>query len=314
MLNRNRLRPIGFVSAMSLLCCALTSTAQDQSVMAAMQPTILESLTLDAYQRIVPRLSGLKAGDPIQSKIEWHVYPILDKQGNRKHVFGVSEGWVGPLSGGLWGSLSGFGNLAGRTGDLLLGEHVFGYLVGGTRLMPQYVVTTQATVIPREEYERLRKEKNDDVGFMLAAGDRFSFKGLTVKEVRQLTFPNTALKGKGQTLADLARSHATTERFGAAENKLKSLSQGTAFWDVMIALDMTFWTLDSGVSYKGWIADGYLGEAWSVLTDAGYFNVLRFGYLDGDNEVPKLVLIFKNNRVHKMAPFGTRYEITRHFD
>jgi hypothetical protein len=77
---------------------------------------------------------------------------------------------------------------------------------------------------------------------------------------------------------------------------------------------MAIATFDSGITYKAWLADGYLGKAWTRLTPGGHFSVLRFGYLQDNQEVPRLALIFRNGRVHKVVPHGTQEELQRHFE
>jgi hypothetical protein len=243
----------------------------------------------------------------------------------------VSDGWVSSFSDGFIGGTYGFGKLIGQNGNVLLGEHLFGYLLGGATLVPQYVIRTQATVISEEEYRRLRSEEADYLGWTDAPGERAAtriyFKDVAVKEARQLAYSDTLLKRRegarapGPTLRDNLRWHTTIERFRAAESKLKSLALGTDFWEASATLDMTIVTLDSGMTYEAWFADGYLGGVWAMLTTAGYFKVWRFGYLEylegqkvPQREVPKLALIFKNNRVHKVVPYGTLEELIRHFE
>lgn len=324
MSNRNLLRSIAVASAVLLFGRA--AIAQDP-----LQQKIMESLSASAYERVVPVLSGLKAGDRITSKIKWRVFPI-ERQGKTVGALPIADGWVRTLSGGFpAGSEFGFGSLVGKTGDVLLGEHVFGYLLGGmgkpdvvfTTLHPQYVVYTQATVIAEEEYSRLKSEKADNLGWTDAQSDqrtRIYFKDVSVKETRQLKFTRPD-KYKGATLveanitlAEWVRSFVTIERFKAAEGNLESLAPGTDFWEALFALKMVIGTLDSGITYKVWRADGYLGQAWQKLTPNGYFDVLRFGYVENGREIPKLALIFKNGRVHKVVPHGTQEEVGRHFD
>ena len=309
MSNRNILRSIGLVSAMSLLGYAVTSAPQDLR-----QQMTADSLTVAAYERVVPRLSELKAGDRIDSKIDLKLYPILDRGKKTDAVVAVSDGWVGAFSGGTLGAATGFGRFVEQTGDALLGEHVFGYLLERSMLVPQYVVATQATVISQDEY---RRKKHDASGFVFAGeGTRLHFKDLSVRGIRKLQFKGPdKLEGgykKGQPMS--VRSFATIERFKEAEKTLKSLTRDTDFWDALFALKMAIVTFDSGVTFKAWLADGYLGEAWQKLTPRGNFEVFRFGYLEGDQEIPRLALIFKNRRVHSLAPHGTREEVEQNFD
>ena len=311
MLNRTLLLAATFAGTILLVGSLAVPQAHGQNV-------IIESLSVTAYQRVAPRLTDLKPGDRVQSRFKWRVFE------GKPRPIAVADGWVGPFSGGFpFGSEMGFGEFIGWTGELLLGEHLFGYLVDGEMLVPRYVVTTQATVIPEEEYNRLVGEKADNVGFTFTtrttvnAPGRIEFKDAVVKEVRPLAFSDAPLRARGApgpTLRDDIRWYASTERFKVAESKLRALAAGMDYWDALAALGMVFVTLDSGLTYRAWLADGYLGAPRSMLTAAGFFKVLRFGYLEGNKEMPQLALIFKNNRVHKLVPHGTLEELMSHFD
>jgi len=309
MSTRNIEGSIRIGSALLCLGCAVPAAAQD-----AGQQLTMESLTVAAYERIVPRLSELRVGDRITSKIDFNLFPILER-GKKVGTVAVSDGWVGALSGGTLGGATGFGGFVGRTGDVILGEHVFGYLFEGGMLVPQYQVITQATVISQGEYN---EKKHDAGGFVFFPGDRtrLYFKDLSVREIRKLPFKGPdKLEGgyrKGEPLS--VRSFVTIERFKEAEKTLTSLTPGTEFWDAMFALKMAIATSNSGVTFRTWLADGYLGQASEKLTPRGNFLVFRFGYLEGDQELPKLALIFKNHRVHRLVPHGTPEEAEQNFD
>ena len=314
MVNKTLLHAATLGSAIVMFGCGATWLAQDVGQKTA------ESLSVAAYGRVAPRLAALNPGDRMQSKFEWDDFDT--KRQGRARFVAVADGWAAPFSGGFpTGSLFGFGKITGRTAEGLLGEHLFGYLVGGATLVPRYVVSTQATVIPEEEYKRLASEKARNIGFTDAPLERAAtlifFKDAVVKEVRPLAFTDTPVKDRGApgpTLGDDLRWYASAERFKVAESKLKSLPPGMDYWEALAALGMVFVTLDSGLTYKVWLADGHLGDPRSVLTAAGFFKVLRFGYLEGSNEVPQLALIFKNNRVHKLVPHGRPEELMGHFD
>lgn len=127
------------------------------------QQRILESLSVDAYERVVPRLTALKPGDRIDP-LWWDTYKY-ERQG-KKSVLTVGDGWVAPLSGYFFGSF-GFGRFIGQTGNVLLGEHVFGYLLFDSTLSPQYVhvLLTRATLISRDEYDRLGGLRTPNAGW-----------------------------------------------------------------------------------------------------------------------------------------------------
>lgn len=308
------------VAAVTLAACATAPpggiTADPAAAQDPRQQLTMDSLTVAAYERVVPRLSELRAGDRITSKIELNLIPILERGKKTDAVVAVSDGWVGALSGGTLGAATGFGGFVGQTGDVLLGEHLFGYLFERGMLVPQYVVAMQATVISADEYKR-RKDKAKADGLVFARDKtRLYFRDLSVVGIRKLKFMGPDKLEGGYRIGEpaSARSFVTIERFEEAEKKLKSLTPGTDFWDALFALNMSIATFDSGVTFRAWLADGYLGQAWEKLTPGGNFHVLRFGYLQDNNEVPKLALIFKNGRVHKLVPHGTQEELERYFE
>jgi len=309
MSNRNIVGLIQLGSALLLLGFAVPAAAQDPR-----QQLTMDSLTVAAYERVVPRLSELRAGDRITSKIELNLFPILERGKKTDAVVAVSDGWVGALSGGTLGAATGFGGFVGQTGDVLLGEHLFGYLFERGMLVPQYVVAMQATVISADEFRR-RKDKADGLVF---ARDktRLYFKDLSVVGIRKLKFMGPDKLEGGYRIGEpaSARSFVTIERFKEAEKKLQSLTPGTDFWGALFALNMSIATFDSGVTFRAWLADGYLGQAWQKLTPRGNFEVFRFGYLEGDQEIPRLALIFKNHRVHRLVPHGSHEEVEQNFD
>jgi hypothetical protein len=302
--------------SISLIGCA--SAPSGESVR---QEKNIESLSASAYKRVLPRLVALKPGDNIDSQVEWRFFKTT-KQGRTIDTYAVADGWVAPLSGGNLGAL-GLGRVRGRSGDMLFGEHVFGYLWGGVTLVPQYAVVTQATLILPNEYDDLMKKQSPQLGWADMPRDNLSpktqFKNATVKEVRRLNFSEPDLLEVGVeveeekvTLADTIRRITARERFEAAVTRLESLEPGTEFWEAIRALDMIYLTPDSGIKYHI-IGDGFLGGSWTKLMPNGFFAVMRFGYIEDNKEVPKLALIFKNNKVHKLVPHASREALQRYF-
>jgi hypothetical protein len=286
---------------------------------AAAQPDLRQKLTSDcltvaAYERVVPRLTELRPGDRIESKIELKLFPILQGR-KRVDTVAVSDGWVSAFSGSALGAATGFGRFVGQTGDVLIGQHVFGYLFERGMLVPQYTITTQALVISQDEYNQ---KQHDASGFIILAegGPPLYFKNSTVMEIRKLKFKGPeSLEGANRIGDPISlKSFGTIERFHEADKKLNSLTPGTDFWDALFALNMSIVTFDSGVTFRAWFADGYLGKPWQKLTSRGNFEIFRFGYLEGDHEIPKLALIFKNSRVHRVVPYGTQEEMEQSFN
>jgi len=74
------------------------------------------------------------------------------------------------------------------------------------------------------------------------------------------------------------------------------------FLDALFALKMAIVTFDSGVTFKAWLADGYLGEAGrsNARGNLKYFDLVS----RGDQEIPKSLSFFKNRRVHSLVPHG----------
>ena len=297
----------------------LIGCASAPSVESITQQKSIESLSMSAYKRVLPRLTALKPGDNIGSKIDWKLFKL--KERGKTTSIAVADGWVAPLSDGSSGGAFGLGRITGRSGDMLFGEHVFGYLLGGSTLIPQYAVATQATLIHPEEYTDLMRKHSRNIGWAdMPRDDLFpntQFKGVTVKDVHRLDiYEGEEIEGvkleKAGTLADVIRSFTTRERFENAEKRLKSLIPGTDYWEVIRALNGIYMTPDSGIKYL-MLADGHLGGSWSKLIPNGYFLVMSFGYIEDNKEVPKLALIFKNSKVHKLVAHASREELQRYF-
>ena len=305
-------------SLFTMVSISLTGCASAPSAESIKQQKSGESLSVSAYKRVLPHLTALEPGDNIGSKIDWHHFKL--QEGGKTTRIGVADGWVAPLSGDFLGGLFGNGRISGRSGNLVFGEHVFGYLFSGATLVPQYVVMTQATLVTPEEYTQLVEKGTHNIGWADMPRDslpRTQFKNITVKEVRHLDiyededFEGVKLEKAG-TLADVIRSFTTRERFENAEKRLKSLIPGTDHWEVIKALNGIYMTTDSGIKYL-MLTDGHLGGSWGKLIPSGYFHVMSFGYIEDNKEVPKLALIFKNNKVHKLVAHASREELQRYF-
>lgn len=311
--KRNVLASLFITVSISLIGCASTPSVENFK-----QQKSIESLSASAYKRVLPSLTALKPGDDIRSKIDWQFFKL--QEGGKTTRIAAADGWVSPLSGDYLGGLFGNGRVMGRTENLLFGEHVFGYSISGTTLVPQYVVMTQATLVTPEEYTQLAEKNTHNIGWADMPRDslpRTQFKNITVKEARRLDiYEGEEIEGvkleKARTLADVIRSFTTRERFEDAEKRLKSLMPGTDYWEAVRALNGIYMTPDSGIKYL-MLTDGYLGGSWSKLMPNGYFLVMSFGYIEDNKEVPKLALIFKNNKVHKLAAHASREEMQRYF-
>lgn len=133
-------------------------------------------------------------------------------------------------------------------------------------------------------------------------------------EWHNLTFPDIKVEN-GFSLRDILKSHMTPDQFHEAEKKLREMEKGTDVWDVVKKLNGNYFTPNSGIGYA-LLMDGYLnykGGSWHKMTSNGLFLVWPFGYLDGETEVPKLSLIFKNGKLYKLVEYAAKAEIERVF-
>jgi hypothetical protein len=291
-----------------LLGCATTTTILTEG--GIKQEKYLGTLSLSAYERAVPRLKKLRPGDSVDGDSFAGTYYKVGKAGRVAEI----DGWVAPLSGNYFGGLFGFGGIIGRTEDSIIGQHVFGYVIGGATLVPKYVVNNQATILSQKEFKPGNKGQWW-VALAVPPLEITPYKDVIVKEVRELDFPDLKrfeIGGNVGNLDDVIRIHTTRERFAVAENRLKSLVHGTDLWDAIKTLEGVFITPDSGLEYLP-LVDGFLGGAWRKMTPDGVFLVWPFGYIEGLVQTPKLALIFKNNKVHELVPHAPREELERYF-
>jgi len=287
----------------------------------------IESTSKSAFNKVEPKLKELKTRENIHSKLEWHNLTLRDQ--GEKEYFSYANGWIGPLSGNHLGGWFGLGQITGRLGDKIFGEHVFGYLQFGTTIVPRYLVITEAHLIQPSEYHELAQTNYHNVGWLPTPGQpsgmppKTQYKNVLIKEVRMLDFdiqevdfsdPDIKVEN-GFSLRDILKSHMTPDRFHEAEKKLREMEKGTDVWDVVKKLNGNYFTPNSGIGYA-LLMDGYLnykGGSWHKMTSNGLFLVWPFGYLDGETEVPKLSLIFKNGKLYKLVEYAAKAEIERVF-
>ena len=300
------------------------------SMQQVMQKEIMESTTLSAYQRNEQQVQALKQGDSIDKKIKWEAY-TLQNQGKSTY-FVVADGWIGPLSGEYPGGIFGFGHVNARSGNTVFGEHVFGYLLYGTTLVPKYSVITQAELISPEEYMAFVKaKKTGTIGWFHNPGWNKSaqskkippvihFKNATIRKVRDLAVGREDTTGvtieKAGSLNEVVRSYLTREKFQKAEKQLKSVKAGSTPWDVMQALNGKYITPNSGLDYL-LLMDGFLmyknEGPWQKMTPKGHYVVWPFGYLNSEIEMPQIDLIFKNGKLHKLVKHAPKESIERQY-
>jgi len=295
-----------------------------------MQKEIMESTSQPAYQRNEPHVKALQPGDSINEKITWDFYS-MQNQGKSKD-FVVADGWIGRLSGQYLGGVFGFGQVNARSGGTVFGEHVFGYLLYGTTLVPKYSVIMQAELISFEEYKAFVKaKKTGTIGWFRTPGwkkgaqpkeipQAIHFKNATIQEVRTIDVAGEDIEGvtigKAGSLTDVVKSYLTQERFQKAEKQLKKVKAGATFWDVIAALKGKYMTPNSGMDYL-LLMDGFLmyknEGPWQKMTTKGYYVVWPFGYLENETEMPQLDLIFKNGKMHKLVKHEPKESIERQY-
>jgi hypothetical protein len=317
------------ISTLTVLL-SLLATGCAPSIQQIIQTKNIESTSKSAFDKVEPLLKDLKPGDDLQSKIKWRLFEI---QGQDKgNGIANADGWIGHLSGDYYGGLFGFGHIISRSENKLFGEHVFGYLVFGTTLVPRYSVITQAELIPYTEYKNLAEKKAVNWGLLPTPGwsehepqdkdipQLTFYRDVTVKEVRMLDYhikdadiSDSSVKvEKIGTLKDLAKLFLTPDRFHEAEIKLREIEKGTDAWEVIKKLNGKYFTPNSGINYF-LLMDGYIMDPWHKMTPDGLFVVWPFGYLEGEISIPKSSLIFKNDKVYKIVPYASKKETEEYF-
>lgn len=314
-----------FVLAFSLLAIPLSGCVHN------IPQLRLESTSKEAFKRAEPYLLSLKVGNPFNSLASNRSFYKISKRGEQENIICVADGWIERLSGGYRGGLYNFGRPYARSDNTVYGAHVYGYLWGNATLIPRYQVITQAKIVTDLNFEQLKnKEKEIDIGWLPGSGNEaIPFKNLIVKEVRLLDFTEPDLSGTHiESLATSDMSDKaylkflfnvkskTPEIFQKTEEKLKQIRKGSEEWEVIKLLNGRYVTPNFGKNYI-LIMDSFLNYKGDYklykMTSKGIFNVWPFGYMEGETETPKLVLIFKNGRVLKLVPYTSKAELEKYF-
>ena len=148
-----------------------------------------EQMSEQVYQSVLPELQQLAPGDNLSSieklmKTDW----IMSKSGKREGIIGYMPGWINRMSGDAPGAITLFGAMFAKSDQLINGRHVFGYVWGELNLVPQFEIITQATVIDKIEYDRLRARETNEIGIVQRESGRVYFKDLRVLKTRALPF------------------------------------------------------------------------------------------------------------------------------
>jgi len=277
-----------------------------------------EQMSEQVYQSVLPELQQLAPGDNLSSieklmKTDW----IMSKSGKREGIIAYMPGWINSMSGDAYGAITLFGAMFAKSGQLINGRHVFGYVWGELNLVPQFESITQATVIDKSEYDRLRAQETNEIGLVPTESGKVYFKDLRVLKTRALPFRGISdVEGQATTIEPFKRNELppfyTEQAFQGAEEILLQLNKGIDLWDMLEELGALFMTTDYGENHS-FLVNGFLNyknvrpqhletdEALYVLRPFGYIQKKRFSK---DKEIIKLIVIFKNGLLEKVTPYS----------
>ena len=270
------------------------------------------------FQSVLPELQKLAPGDDLSSISELrNVYSIMSKSGEQEGFFVAAPGWINSMSGDAFGGFFMFGALFAKSGQLINGRHVFGYVWGDLNLVPQFEIITQATVIDKIEYDRLRAQETNEIGLVPTESGRVYFKDVRVLKTRALPFRGISdVEGQATTIEPFKKNELppfyTEQAFQGAEEILLQLNKGIDLWDMLEELGALFMTTDYGENHS-FLVNGFLNyknvrpqhletdEALYVLRPFGHIQKKRFSK---DKEIIKLIVIFKNGLLEKITPYS----------
>jgi len=310
------------LAGLCLLLPACATTTPDPAL-ELKQTEFLKGANREAFERVEPTLRQLRAGQPMDdTALRWSANEILSNTGTLIGVIAWGDGWIPSLSGGVTGALTKFGTLSGRAGNVIYGQHVYGFVRGGMNVVPKYVVTTQAELCEREEYDRLSAGHAANIGRIDGEeGAKLYFKNLRIAGVRATDFPeppeSSPLHLEQLTSSTYRRAYLGPEQFQSVEPQLLQLKPGTPLLEVVRSLGGVLVSTYGGEQVVMMGMKGFLNvtrrHRWSRLTPEGLFAVWPFGYLEGEREVPKLAVLFKNGALFKVVPYGSREELEKQF-
>ena len=274
----------------------------------------LPSTSYDTFVKAEPKLKGLRAGDAITLKslgLQFFEFSMR-LTGETKH-YAVGDGWIPSMSGGGAYNL---GRAFGLEGNTIYGRHVFGYVWGNVNLYPKYELRTKAAIVSDTEYQEMKRQGRDQgidhVSF--GTGDKvyyFKDNNVTIDAIRSLPFQGppemaneklTVIKDVAPKLADIF--YKTT--FMDVEAQLKRMHAGTDWWDMVHQLHGLFITHNFGQNYGLYMKGNtnyHTEKRWQLATERGIYEVWPFGYVEGDKEVLKLSVIFRNGKLERIVPY-----------
>jgi hypothetical protein len=312
------------LAACGLLLSACATTPQADPALELRQTEFLKGANRNAFERVEPTLRGLRAGQPMdETGLRWSANEVVSNTGKPIGMIVWGDGWIPALSGGVTGALSKFGAVSGRDGDVIYGQHVYGFVWGGMDVMPKYVVTTEAELCGQEEFDRLSAAHARNIGRLeVADNGQIYFKNLRIAGVRETDFPEPSaiapLHLEQLTSSTYRRFYLSPESFHATEPQLKQLAPGMPMLEVVRSLGGVLVSAYGGERIVFMGMRGFLNVSsryqWARWRADGLFDVWPFGYLEGRREVPKLAVLFKNGSVVKVVPYSARAELEKQFE
>jgi hypothetical protein len=263
-------------------------------------------LSEKAFGRAEPRLQALEPGMALdETGIRWEYFKLV-KRRKTTGTKAESDGWIGPLSGGMNGAAGGLGVLTGLSEEYLYGQHVFGYLWGNATVVPRYVVKTRARRATEAENSPIDRKIVGAAGKLEYRGRTFFYRDVTVEEVREMRFAPPDMKRKStQTLPihdlkEFFASRATPESFAGVLSKIETLEPGCEVLDAVAELGGVYVTFN-GAKNLFLPLEGYLGP-WLkkdeypqlFLGETSMHEIWPFGFLEKETPRVQLALVFRN--------------------
>ncbi len=277
------------------------------------------SVSESTFARVLPYLEDLAPGDSLRLFERARVVQVRrSRQGERPVV--LIPAWIPSLSGGAGGGLSMLGQLIGRRGDALYGSHVFGFM-SGDRIVPRFQVMTRATRVDAETFRDLSQKRVRDIGLLPRRSGVVYFRDLHVVATRALDFAVPAdpeleapadskleapadSKLEAPPLPESAQAFYSEVSYREIAPALDALPEGTDLLSMLWILDAAFVSHDYGETHS-LFAKGFLNyravRTVTVEAPSGLFKLRPFGFVDGDQEVVKRILIFENDRLQRVV-------------
>ncbi len=284
-----------------------------------------ETTTLEAYTRAEKKLATVQQGDALEDLklkgIGFSAYAVKSFGMATGENFVAEDGWIEDQSGGYLGGLFGTGALISVSAESAIGSHLFGYVEKDTYIIPKYELQIVGDIVSQEEYTALSNTKVKNIGIFASppGGARIWAKNLRVHEVKRLDFPPEPDLSRYASETTSVLKHFTSKltpaEFEKAKTILEKMPPGTDYYGVIRALDGWWFCLRrDGRSCPLWMS-GFLNlkdqfRFSAIKTGDAVYQVWPFGYLDPEqNEMPKLALILRNNKVSNLVPYTDRASV-----